>query len=77
MVDGHNWNQIHNALLHRNFRVKQDYTEGIISYEGSTGEPLVINKSNNMSCEFLETVLGYLGITYEEFQTAYQQEYSR
>jgi gamma-glutamyl phosphate reductase len=68
MVDGHNWNQLHHVLLDRlRYRQVIDAMHGVISYEHPTRRPLVIARSNDMSCEYLETILGQIGITYEEF----------
>ena len=77
MVDGHNWNQIHQVLIANNYIVVQSYSQGVISYRHPKQSPLVINKSNNMSCEFLNSILGRINISYEIFVQTYEKAYSR
>lgn len=75
MVDGHNWNQIHRVLLRLGYHQVIDMVQGVISYEHSFRRRLVITKSNDMSCEYLETILRQIGISYQEFTDAYKEEY--
>jgi hypothetical protein len=77
MVDGHNWNQIHRVLLRIGYRQVIDMKEGIISYDHNFRRRLVIVKSNDMSCEYLETILRQIGIAYQEFVDAYKDEYKK
>ena len=76
MIDGHNWNQIHQFLLNKEFKQIKEQDDGIISYQDKMERRLTIIKSNNMSGEYLERILEQLEVTYEDFKAGYEEAYA-
>ena len=64
----HNWNQIHRIVITKlGFRQVSSYQNQFLYYQRD-GSPIIpVQKSNNLSIEYVRKVIPLFSISYEDF----------